>query len=598
MRTTWTRSSTRARAVAKPAPGVLEALGEADAILFAPSNPYLSIGPILAVAAIREAIVARSVRCVAVSPLVGGAAVTGPAARMLTRMAGGTTPAHVTQCHKGLIDALVIDESDAPADADVELVVTKTLMRGRDAGTSARGRRPGGCVRVAIVGGTGPFGRALAARLLASGVDVVIGSRDAERAQEAARELGAVGKTNADACADSDLVILAVNADAALDTARDLSEAIGGTAVLSVASELAFSKGGVLPSSEALSLAERIQRELDAPVVAGLHSLAAVSLGADEPPDEDAFVCGDDAEAKAAALGVADPPDVGARTRRRPARQRTSARGPHGRDRQPEQALQGPRRDPRHGPRLTGELRVIPLRGIPELEEGDDLAALLLESAARAGGLEPDDVLVVAQKAVSKVEGRVVELAGIEPSERARELAGESDPRRLEVILREAREVVRSRPPLVIAETRHGFVCASAGVDASNAKGPDTLVLLPLDPDASAERLRLAIRDLTGVEIGVVVSDSFGRAWRRGTTDVALGVAGIHALLDLTGRRDASGYELHATEIAVADELAGAAQLVMGKTDGIPAAIVRGVRLRGEGRGSDLVMPRERDLFR
>jgi coenzyme F420-0:L-glutamate ligase/coenzyme F420-1:gamma-L-glutamate ligase len=166
------------------------------------------------------------------------------------------------------------------------------------------------------------------------------------------------------------------------------------------------------------------------------------------------------------------------------------------------------------------------------------------------------------------------------------------------VILREAREVIRSRPPLVIAETRHGFVCASAGVDASNAKGPDTLVLLPVDPDASAARLRDRIRDLTGKDVGVIVSDSFGRAWRRGTTDVALGVAGVVAVLDLDGRRDAAGYELHATQIAVADELAGAAQLVMGKLDGIPAAIVRGARVRGDGRGSDLVMPRERDLFR
>jgi NADPH-dependent F420 reductase len=160
-------------------------------------------------------------------------------------------------------------------------------------------------VRVAIVGGTGPFGRALAGRLIAGGLDVVIGSRDAARAKEAAGELGAVGMTNADACAGSDLVILAVNADAALDTARGLSEAIGATPVLSVASELDFSKRGVLPSAEATSLAERIQRELDAPVVAGLHSLAAVSLGADELPDEDAFVCGDDADAKAAALEVA-----------------------------------------------------------------------------------------------------------------------------------------------------------------------------------------------------------------------------------------------------------------------------------------------------
>jgi len=238
---------------------------------------------------------------------------------------------------------------------------------------------------------------------------------------------------------------------------------------------------------------------------------------------------------------------------------------------------------------------VIPVRGIPELEEGDDLGALVVEMAP---DLEDDDVLVVAQKAVSKVEGRVVGLAVVEPSERARELAGDTDPRRVEVILREAREVIRSRPPLVITETRHGFVCASAGVDASNAKGPDTLVLLPLDPDASAARLRDRIRELTARDVGVIVSDSFGRAWRRGTTDVALGVAGVVAVLDLDGQRDAVGYELHATQIAVADELAGAAQLVMGKLDGIPAAIVRGARLRGDGRGSDLVMPRERDLFR
>jgi coenzyme F420-0:L-glutamate ligase / coenzyme F420-1:gamma-L-glutamate ligase len=246
---------------------------------------------------------------------------------------------------------------------------------------------------------------------------------------------------------------------------------------------------------------------------------------------------------------------------------------------------------------LTGELRVIPLRGIPELEKGDDLAALIVE-AARAAELEDGDVVVVAQKAVSKVEGRVVDLSGVEPSERALELAAETDPRRLEIILREAREVLRSRPPLVIAETQHGFVCASAGVDASNAKGPDTLVLLPVDPDASAALLRERIGALTGTEVGVVVSDSFGRAWRLGTTDVALGVAGITALLDLDGQRDSLGYELHATQIAVADEIASAAQLVMGKTDGVPAAIVRGLRLQGDGLGRDLVMPRARDLFR
>ena len=247
---------------------------------------------------------------------------------------------------------------------------------------------------------------------------------------------------------------------------------------------------------------------------------------------------------------------------------------------------------------MTGEVRVVPLRGIAELEEGDDLGALLVTAAADVGGFEPHDVVVVAQKAVSKVEGRVVDLAGVEPSHRARELAADEDPRRIEVILRESREIVRTRPPLVIAETPHGFVCASAGVDASNAKGHDTLVLLPIDPDASAQRLRNCIRELTDIDVGVIVSDSFGRAWRRGTTDVALGVSGIVAVRDHKGERDSMGYELHATEIAIADEIAGAAQLVMGKTAGIPGAIVRGLKAVGDGRGSDLIMPRERDLFR
>ena len=240
------------------------------------------------------------------------------------------------------------------------------------------------------------------------------------------------------------------------------------------------------------------------------------------------------------------------------------------------------------------ELRVIPVEGIPEVREGDDLAALLAEAAA----FEDGDVAVVAQKVVSKAEGRVVSLDGVEPSAAAHELADDEDPRRLEVILREAMRIVRSRPPLVIAETRHGFVCASAGVDASNAPEPGTVVLLPLDPDASAGRIRLGVLERTGRAVGVVVSDSLGRAWRQGTTDVAIGVAGIRPLLDLRGMRDATGYELHATTIAVADEIAGAAELVMGKTAGVPAAIVRGLEVAGDGSARELVMPAERDLFR
>jgi coenzyme F420-0:L-glutamate ligase/coenzyme F420-1:gamma-L-glutamate ligase len=208
-------------------------------------------------------------------------------------------------------------------------------------------------------------------------------------------------------------------------------------------------------------------------------------------------------------------------------------------------------------------------------------------------------VVVVAQKAVSKAEGRVVRVDDVEPSARAVELAGpHGDPRHVEVILRECAEVVRSRPPLVIAETRHGFVCASAGVDASNAPEEGTLVLLPLDPDASARRLRERLEALSGVELGVIVSDSFGRAWRQGTTDVALGASGIAPLRDLRGTTDSRGRELRTTQIAVADEIAGAAELVLGKANQVPAAIVRGVDARGTGTAAELVMPRERDLFR
>jgi coenzyme F420-0:L-glutamate ligase/coenzyme F420-1:gamma-L-glutamate ligase len=244
------------------------------------------------------------------------------------------------------------------------------------------------------------------------------------------------------------------------------------------------------------------------------------------------------------------------------------------------------------------KLHVLPLDGVPAVEAGADLAGLLADAAERAGGLEHGDVVVVAQKVVSKAEGRVVALDEVEASPFAHAIAAGHDPRQLEVVLREAARVVRIRPPLVIAETRHGFVCASAGVDSSNATEAGRLVLLPLDPDASADRLRAGLVERSGRDVGVIVSDSFGRPWRHGTTDVAIGTAGITPLLDLRGNRDPVGYELRSTTIAVADEIAGAAELVMGKTAGVPAAIVRGLDVAGEGRATDLVMPRERDLFR
>jgi coenzyme F420-0:L-glutamate ligase/coenzyme F420-1:gamma-L-glutamate ligase len=240
------------------------------------------------------------------------------------------------------------------------------------------------------------------------------------------------------------------------------------------------------------------------------------------------------------------------------------------------------------------EFRVIPLAGIPEVRSGDDLAELVVGAVE----LVDDDIVVLAQKVVSKAEGRVVRLDEVEPSARALELAGDLDPRRVEVILRESVDIIRVRPPLVIAETRHGFICASAGVDSSNAPEQGMLVLLPEHPDSSAARIRARIRELTSRTVGMLITDSFGRPWRQGTTDVAIGAAGLPVVLDLRGQHDRVGYELHGTMIAVADEIAGAAELVMGKTDGVPGAVLRGLHLHGDGQARDIAMPAERDLFR
>lgn len=242
-------------------------------------------------------------------------------------------------------------------------------------------------------------------------------------------------------------------------------------------------------------------------------------------------------------------------------------------------------------------ISIVPVEGLPEIREGDDLGKLIVERAR----LEHGDVVVVAQKAVSKAEGRVVSLDEVQASDEARVVAGEwCDPRESEVILRESARIVRSRNALVIAETRHGFVCASAGVDHSNAPSEGTVVLLPLDPDRSARAIRDAIRGHAGVVVGVVVTDSFGRPFRRGTTDVAIGVAGIAALADLRGTVDRAGSVLRSTQVAVADEIASAANLVRtDKADGLPAVVVRGVlHAQGDGTAAELVMPPERDLFR
>ncbi len=244
-------------------------------------------------------------------------------------------------------------------------------------------------------------------------------------------------------------------------------------------------------------------------------------------------------------------------------------------------------------------LEVLGIEGFPEVRPGDDLSALISEAARR--DLRSGDVLVVTHKIVSKAEGRLVDLREVEPSALAKGYAARhgKDPRQIEVVFRESRRIVRMDRGIVISETHHGFVCANAGVDASNVPGDDTVCLLPLDPDASAARLREALADRLGVEVAVVVSDSFGRAWRHGITDVAIGVAGMDPVADYRGERDPYGYPMEASVLAVADELAAAAELVMGKTDRVPLAIVRGYPYTpAPGTGKDLLMPPERDMFR
>jgi coenzyme F420-0:L-glutamate ligase / coenzyme F420-1:gamma-L-glutamate ligase len=248
------------------------------------------------------------------------------------------------------------------------------------------------------------------------------------------------------------------------------------------------------------------------------------------------------------------------------------------------------------------------LEGLPEIGPGDDLAALI--AAALAAGPEPEalapgDVLVVAHKVVSKAENRTRALSAVKPGERALELAErlDKDPRHVQVILDESQEVLRASRGVLICVTHHGFVCANAGVDASNVPGSDRVVLLPRDPDASARRLRRGIRELTGASPGIVVTDSFGRAWRTGQCDVAIGCAGLAALDDWRGREDAQGRELTATVIAIADELAAAADLARAKDLSQPVVLVRGAGRHvtaedGPGAAQALIRPKGEDLFR
>ena len=248
------------------------------------------------------------------------------------------------------------------------------------------------------------------------------------------------------------------------------------------------------------------------------------------------------------------------------------------------------------------ELSLIGLTGLPEIRQGDDLGALIVGSV-RSLGLEfrPGDILVVTQKVVSKAEGRVIPLRDATPSPLARSWAVllDKDPRLVELILREAKRIVRMDRGILIAETRHGFICANAGVDRSNLPDQDAAALLPLDPDGSAKAIRDRILALCGIEVAALISDTFGRPWREGLTNVCIGVNGLIPMRDYSNVGDDFGRQLKATIIGVADELAAAAELVMGKTERIPAVLIRGYQYeKGEGRTSMLLRPPEKDLFR
>ena len=250
---------------------------------------------------------------------------------------------------------------------------------------------------------------------------------------------------------------------------------------------------------------------------------------------------------------------------------------------------------------MPPEVRVIPLTGLPEVQQGDDLAAFILDGARAGPGIEAGDVVVVTQKIVSKAEGRVVSLEDVTPSAEAERLgvATEKDPRLVELILRESNRVVRQRGPVLITETKHGFVCANAGIDASNVGREGLVSLLPEDPDHSAAAIRGALRERIGADVAVIITDTFGRPWREGHTNVAIGLAGMLPFVDYVGQFDPHGYELRVSTVAVADELAAAAELVHGKLEAVPVAIVRGYAYpRGEGSARELVREAGKDLFR
>jgi len=473
--------------------------------------------------------------------------------------------------------------------------------------------------RIAIVGGTGALGTGLAYRLLKAGYPVCIGSRDPTRAAGAASQLGArlgraevASASNADAAASAEVIVIAVpyaHHDAILEEVR---VSVQGKLVIDATVPLRPPKVGRVQLPQAGAAAVEAQQRLGerVSVVSAFQNVGAMHLDADEAIDCDVLVCGDDPAARDRVIAITEAIGM-----------RGWHAGPLANSAAAEALtsvliqINKNYRYPGAGIRVTSghhravsasyapdRLELLALPHFPLVKAGDDLAGLILACLrANQTSLMDGDVIVVAQKVVSKAEGRSVDLSSIVPSDDARERAGlvQKDPRLVEIVLGESTRVVRQAPGVLIVEHRLGFVMANAGVDQSNTR-PGTAVLLPEDPDRSAAGMASAFHAATGRHIGVIVSDSIGRAWRNGTVGHALGVAGLTALLDLRGTKDLFERPLQVTEVAVADEIAAAASLLMGQaSEGKPVVLVRGFLSAATAAttGRALIRPKSLDLF-
>lgn len=471
---------------------------------------------------------------------------------------------------------------------------------------------------IAVLGGTGALGSGLARRWAKAGHRVVIGSREAAKAEAAAAELSATGlpvsgASNRDAASQAQVAVLAVPFDSQLSTLEQAKTELAGKVLIDCTVPLRPPKVGTVRLPPEGSAAQIGQAFLgpDVRVVSAFQNIGAALLQSDAASiDCDVLVCSDDDAARA--LGVRLAEAVGLR-----AFQAGPLANAAASEALTSVLIQVNRRyKAKHaGLRLTGlpgdhaaeaGLSFKGLSGLPAVAAGDDLAALILAAVAVShAAVRPGDVFIIAQKVVSKAAGLHVDLAGVEPSDRARELGAQTakDPKFVEVVLRESTAVIALKPGVLITEHVAGPILANAGVDRSNvdpALGGEPVLLLPRDPDAAAAEIRDRLCAELGFEVGVIINDSWGRPWRMGTVGAALGVAGLAPLHDYRGRNDLFGRELVASVEAVADELAGAANIVMGQADeGVPVVIASGFRSLGAaGAARDLVRPKAEDLFR